>query len=453
MKIRFPRLPRLDTDLSAADARATSRDRFCGLSLLSAAFLLCAVEGCGGGDGGSAGDTGGTSGVKRASGGGARLAYQSARNFLDSNDLDEAEKELRRAIELDDDYTEAHFELGQLLVRLSYVIVGSGSRDQEKLDEGIKHLRRAFELDPKNDAFAYWIGRAAHIGEDLATARTFLGQSLALNAKNGLAHKRMGLLLMDESDLEGACSSFETAMELLPEDGGLRFQYGNTLENVDQREKAILAYEAAIEVDPTMPAPYNRLATLREASGDTEGAAEALRQFNIWKRWDQELQAAQKKVQRRPDDPQTLFFLGEQYFAAGKFRESLSWFTRVINLDRRHAHAHLYCGIARRELGDLNFSVDHLEEAAFLSPDSLEPKIELIRTCTRADKTARVEEVIKQIEEEAPDDPFALFELGKICAEVKRTDEAKRLFGRVVELDPTHEEVKLALAKLSGAGG
>lgn len=418
------------------------------LLLLWGVLVLCA-QGCGDGDGGGEGtrETAGRSGAS-----GARLAFQSARNFLNTNDLEEAEREFRRAIELDPAYTEAYFELGQLLVRLSYVIVGSGSRDQEKLGEGIANLKKALELEPANAAFAYWVGRAAHIGEDLEAAREYLDMAISLNPENGLAHKRLGLLLMDESELEAACRSFEAAMELLPEDGGLRFQYGNALENISQPEKAMVAYEEATRVDRTMPAPYNSLARLREAAGDSEGAEEALKMYSVWQRWDQDLQAAQRKVQRRPGDAKALLSLGEQYFAAGKFRESLQWFNRVVDLERRNALAHLYCGIARREIGDMNFSVDHLEEAAFLSPDSLEPKIELIRTCKLADKEPRIIELITQVEEEASEDPESLFELGLVCAEIERDDDARRLYEKVAALDPSHSEVRAALQKL-GAGG
>ena len=421
--------------------------------LLLGGLALC-VQGCGGEGGGGGGGAGGgareTAGRSGASG--ARLAFQSARNFLNTNDLEEAEREFRRAIELDPAYTEAYFELGQLLVRMSYVIVGSGSRDQEKLGEGIANLKKALELEPTNDGFAYWVGRSAHIGEDLAMAREYLDMAISLNPQNGLAHKRLGLLLMDESELEAACASFEAAMELLPQDAGLRFQYGSALENVNEPEKAMAAYEEATRVDRTMPAPYNSLARLREAAGDSEGAEEALKMFTIWQRWDRDLQAAQRKVQRRPSDPKALLILGEQYFAVGKFQESLPWFNRVVNLERRNALAHLYCGIARREIGDLNFSVDHLEEATFLSPESLEPKIELIRTCKLADKEPRILELITQVEEEAKEDPAALFELGLVCAEIERADDARRLYEKVAALDSGHAEVQAALQKLEAGG-
>jgi tetratricopeptide (TPR) repeat protein len=435
---------------------AARRARRSGLSLLMGSLFVAAVAGCSGGEstsGAPGGAGSGPGGSNRTSGGGARLAYQSALNLIHSNSLDEAEKELRRAIELNPAMVQAHFELGQLLVRQSYVIVGSGSRDQEKLDEGIVHLKRALEFEPGNDVFAYWVGRAAHIGEDLEMAGEYLDRAIALNPKNGLAHKRKGLLSMDQSELESACGSLETALELLPNDGGLRFQYGNALENIDQPERALAAYEQAIAVDPTLSASYNSLARLRDEAGDNEGAQEALRKFVVWQRWEQELQAAQRKVQRRPDDPQALFFLGEQFFAAERWVEALQWFNRVLSIDKRHAHAHLYCGIARRHIGDLDFSVDHLEEAAFLSPDSLEPKLELIRTCKLADKEDRILEILKQVEEEAPQDAYAYFELGRVCAQLERTEDARRYLERTLELDPTHEGARALLGGLPEAGG
>ena len=423
------------------------------LGVLSALVLgLSLGAGCSETEGGgSSGD--GIASSTRSSGGGAKLALATAQNFLEMNDLKQAEKELRRAIDLDASSAEAHFELGQLLMRQSYVVVGSGSRDRAKLTEGVEELKKALELDSTNDAYAYWVGRAAHIAEDLDSARQYLGKAIELNADNGLAHKRLGMVSMDLSELEPACASFRRAKDLLPDDGGVRFQLGNALENLSQPKEALAAYEEAVQVDPTMPESYVPLARLLERTGDAAGAEEAKQNHKIWKRWKQDLQSHQRKVQRRPNDVESLFALGEQYFSAGRHQEALNWFGRVLSNSPRYAHAHQYCGLIYRELGNLEQSCHHLEEAAFLSPDSLEPKLHLILSCKLFGKDKRIQEILTQVEEEAPEDAGAMFQLAQICAEIERAADARKYYARVLELEPAHTEAKSALAQLGGAGG
>jgi tetratricopeptide (TPR) repeat protein len=86
-----------------------------------------------------------------------------------------------------------------------------------------------------------------------------------------------------------------------PDDAGAHFAYGVALDQSDQAEAAVRAYERAAELDPHAAAPRNNLAHLRRQAGDLPGA----------------LQAAQQAYALAPDDAQVLDTLGELYLLEG----------------------------------------------------------------------------------------------------------------------------------------
>ncbi len=364
----------------------------------------------------------------------ALLAYQTGLSLLLKGDPEKARSEFERATQLDPKMSEGHYELGKLLVHLSSQNVGSQSRDHDVLDRGLAALSRALELEPKNDDHAYWLGRGYHLKKDNRKALEFLEQAVELNPKNALAWKRLGLVQFDDEKVELARDSFRKAIEVDPADAGSYFQLGLALESLEDLAGARAAFERSIEIDRTQPEPYYKLSQLLARADDPEGALRAEADFQRWSKFDGDLKRRMKAVNQNPGDAQALLAVGEMYFAAaqatgqqGTWKEALEWFLKSINIDPKDPHAHLYGGIVRRELKEYEAALNHLKEAEFLAPDSLEPKLQLVRLYAQTQDAAALEELVQKVEAEAALDGEALQELGLVCQEVGRTGEAERL--------------------------
>jgi tetratricopeptide (TPR) repeat protein len=375
----------------------------------------------------------------------AKLAYQTALNWLVKSDPEKARAEFERAIELDPKMADAHFELGKLLVLKSSANVGSTTRDRDILDAGIAALARASELVPENDDYAYWLGRAYDIGNQKDKALEHLRRAVELNPENGAAHKRLGMVHMEDSALEVARDCFQKAIECEPDDAGAHYQLGQVLELLADEPGARAAYERAIELDRSKPEPYLQLSKILAKQGDEEGAARNEEEFKRWSKFDRDLDALSMAVGQNPQNAAALVKLGEQFFAVQKWPEALEWFQRAIHLEPRNVQAHFYCGIIQRKLGNHAAATNHLKEAEFLEPDSLDPKLELVRLYAETKDEAALVDVLAQIEEEAQRDALAMLALGLVCDEIGRPADAKRFLEHALAADPQDVTAQLAL--------
>lgn len=391
----------------------------------------------------------------KGAGGGASatLAHQTGMNWLAQGNPEKAREQFERAVKLDPEMSEAHFELGKLLVHMSSANVGSTTRDHDVLDQGIAALEKAIELEPNNDEYAYWAGRAYDLANKKEKAIERLSRAIELNPENGAAHKRLGMIYIEDSKIELARDCFQKAVECDASDAGSSYQLGQALQLLGDDAGARAAYERAIEVDRIRPEPYLALSQILAKLGDSEGSAKAEEEFKRWSNFDRQLTALTQAANQNPKDAKALFKLGEQYYAGEKWKEALEWFQRSIYVDAKNAHAHFYCGILRRKLGDHRAAMDHLKEAEFLEPDSLDPKLELIRLYAETGDENGILEVFKKVETEAAEDAVAMRELGIVCAEVGRAEDARRFLDRAIALDEKDVESHLALAGFLAKSG
>jgi len=374
--------------------------------------------------------------------------------------LEEAEDAFRLAVELDPERAEAHFLLGRTLVSLSNVEVGRGGeapgtdglsitlgRNDETLEEAIRELRAASELAPDDLDYAYWVGRALHVAKRHDEAIEVLKGVVARDPAHGLAHKRLGLVHQHRGDYEEAKASFRAAMPLLPRDPGVPFQYGNLLLEEDA-EEARVAFERAIEIDPTFPWAYNGLVTARARLGDKVGAAQARDAFDRWRAFDATLKKKSRHASENPEDRAAQIEAGELYFAAGRWEEALPYLRRALAADQTDALLHFYCGSALRHLGEREVARQHLEEAAFLSPESVPAKLELVRLYNELDDQQHVTELLDGLRADtASFQVFDCLELAALLLELDRRADAAELYTAILAEDPANADAAAGLAR------
>jgi len=360
----------------------------------------------------------------------AMLALQQGRSLLLRGDPKRAEGEFQRAVELDPALAEGHFELGKLRLHLSSQNVGSNARDQEVLERGLASMARALELDPKNDQYAYWLGRGHHLAKHNEEARKYLEQAIALNGENADAYKRLGMVYVDLEQLEPARQAFQKALEHDPKEAGAAMQLGQVELLFGDPAAARAAFERSMAIDPTQPEPYGALAKLLAQQGDDAGASEFEAKHKTWTEFDERLQKCRVAVNKAPDDAVALRRLAKTYLSVDKRDDALEWFLKAVHIDPKDAQSHMYCGILLRERGELEMATHHLKEAEFLDPDHLDPKLELLRLYVATKDDAAFQALLATVEGEASGDGASLQALGEVCHELGRAEDAERLLGK-----------------------
>ncbi len=100
----------------------------------------------------------------------------------------------------------AHAEVGTALILLG------------KEGVGMNHLRRSIELNSQYDEAHYFLGLGLRSQKQLAAARREFEAALQLNPKHARARGNLGLILAEQGDLAGAAQQFQLALKLNPQD-------------------------------------------------------------------------------------------------------------------------------------------------------------------------------------------------------------------------------------------
>jgi tetratricopeptide (TPR) repeat protein len=110
-------------------------------------------------------------------------------------------------------------------------------------------------------------------------AREAYGRALTEDISYFPAHVRLSALALAAGDTASAISELDLAVQIQPNDGALRYNYGFVLGTARKFEEAAEQFKKAQELEPSFAAPYYMLARIYDASGMQDEAAENYRAF------------------------------------------------------------------------------------------------------------------------------------------------------------------------------
>jgi DNA-binding SARP family transcriptional activator/Tfp pilus assembly protein PilF len=128
----------------------------------------------------------------------------------------EAQKQFRRAIELDSNFALAHARLAYALV-ISAIYFEADNLD-EVLDEALTLAQRAAHLAPQDAVARFALGRVHLARGDYDRSLSDLRTAVQLNPSLAQAHCALGDTLAYSGDVDGAMPCFEEAVRISPSD-------------------------------------------------------------------------------------------------------------------------------------------------------------------------------------------------------------------------------------------
>ncbi len=257
-------------------------------------------------------------------------------------DVAEAVRVLRQAVERDPGYARAHAELGGAYQRAAYVRAIDP-------DEGYRlaeaEARQALALDSTDFRAHELLGRIADFRHrDYRAAEAHFARALQGNPSDAPTHSHRAWMLMRLNRVDEALAEGRKAVELDPVSGGMISNLAAVQYYAGRFGEAVASWQSARALDPSDPGTIGNLAMGYAMAGR---AAEAIR-------------AAEDALRLSPDDAYAVATTAYVYARAGR-RADAERLLRTLEA-RRQKSPYLLAGV-HMALGDRERALQLLGEA------------------------------------------------------------------------------------------
>jgi tetratricopeptide (TPR) repeat protein len=212
--------------------------------------------------------------------------------------LQEAIKELRRAVEIDPAFVEAETNLGNFLAQTgsraeaivhlrqalkiepafvnAHNTLGNILADRGALDEAIQHFRKALQTNPESAMTHYNLGRALAKRGDAEEAIAQYRRALEIDPGDVDVHNNLGLLFLSRGNIDQAIEQFREALRIDPGYARAYFNLGKVFMQQNRLDDAVQYFRQALRIEPGVPEIHENLARAFAGQGKKE---EALREY------------------------------------------------------------------------------------------------------------------------------------------------------------------------------
>jgi tetratricopeptide (TPR) repeat protein len=328
--------------------------------------------------------------------------WSRAKQYIEKNELNKAVIELRNVTQLDPKDDAAHYELGEIYLKL------------KQGREAFQSYSRAAAANPENLPAQLKIGQIYLLGKQAAEARKKAELILEKTPNNIEALMLLSGVQVQERDVAGGIATMEKAVQLDQKHFGARLSLCRLYVLKGDLGRAESEYQKVKELDPKSRTPYVELSSLYARAGrwdkaeaelkglmtalgeDGEGLTLLARFYESRENWpeaeknylkavavspkedvgalmnlagfharrksyEQALDAVRKAAEVRKDDLDILTAMAQLQFDFQKLQEAEASVDRVLGKDKGHPGANFLKGrmyLAKRDFGK---SLEHLD--------------------------------------------------------------------------------------------
>lgn len=177
----------------------------------------------------------------------------------------DSEKHLKNVIQIQPEFSEAHYELALLY------------KKQKNLDKAIESIKNAIDYKQNDPTYLELLGSLYYEVDSVKLAAQILNSSIKLDAQNPNVFLILGnIAIFKQNDAESALGYYKKAIELNPDIPNGLINLGNTYAMLGDYEKAIETYNKELIYRKESVNAYVNLGKLYLAIGDTLSANNAL---------------------------------------------------------------------------------------------------------------------------------------------------------------------------------
>ena len=226
--------------------------------------------------------------------------------------MDEAGHCCRRVIALRPDHSDAHVNLGNVLLF------------QGKADEAVQHYQAALRFNPNNAGALCGLGNTQSSLGNHDEAILHYKAAVRLNPNFVEAYYNLGNSQIAQRKYDDAIKSFRQAIRLNPNYAAAYNNIGNAYKELDEITAALENYRTAISLQPNFATAHNNLAIVLKEQGLLTEA----------------FQAALQALQVQPDFTDAYISLGNISIAQGQPDVAIGYLQQLLKIRPNHPEAH-----------------------------------------------------------------------------------------------------------------
>ena len=299
-------------------------------------------------------------------------------------------------------------------------------------------------------------------------AEEFFQQAFSVAKNSAILHTAYGKFLFKYRDIAGAKKEFEKAIRINPKRSDANVELAVIyLSHLNEPQKSIKYYKAAIAGDPENVAYLYGLSSAQAAFGDIDAAISTLKrvahklpgnalpwqymgiQYSRFGRFNEAVDALKKSIEINPKLAETRWLLAETYAMAKQFDSALKEYQWLIDNSAKKDVAYLKQGIVYQIAKDYEKS-----KAAYLSAVETNPNLAdaynnlaylMLETKSNYKKGLQWAQKAVSLK---PDNPIFLDTLGWLYYQLGDYPNARKYLNKAVKKQPKLAEVHYHLAKV-----
>jgi tetratricopeptide (TPR) repeat protein len=236
------------------------------------------------------------------------------------------------------------------------------AQTEQDVDEAIKSFRRAVELAPRHSLARYNLALVLKRADRLQDAIDELHRVIAIEPR-AEAHYTLGVIYWHQGDLERAAAALRTAVSTQPRYAEAHYTLGAVLLARRDLSGAGDALRRALALQPDLTGAHYTMARVLQAAGDEEGARTHLSEAERLR------QRAQLEHEAR-----VWTAVGTEKLESGDLSSAVDCFRRATATFEAYAPAHYQMGRAFQRLGDVDAARSSFSRAQQLNPSLVPPR-------------------------------------------------------------------------------
>ena len=285
----------------------------------------------------------------------ARL-YDAGLRALAHGDQEKARTALEKAVTLDATLADAHCVLG---------LIYKGAEETPAAAEAFQQATIADE----NYIEAYYeLGDVllVHLG-DTAQATRVLQKAVAMDANHARIRTLLGIAYFRDNLTDAAVRELQHALKLDPTSLTARYTLGNAFLQQEAWQSAIEIFKALIDIDPFHAKAHFSLGTAYRRIGETEVAQRNLRRFEVLSIEEEQLTHLKRFVQLNPTAAEPWYRLGRIQLKRQLWAEATQSLERYVTLAPQETRGY-------EALGYIHFQEQNYKQAVAMYQKAIQRK-------------------------------------------------------------------------------